>query len=63
MPLGSSMGYVGRRSVLAPRSVHCEFTLCDIAHVTKGGLGHPLRPSGVAASRHTRQSVSAQHVT
>ena len=45
---------LGTSAALCPVYSHC-----DIAHITKGGLGHPLRPSGVAASRHTRQSVSA----
>ena len=36
------------------------FTLCHRL-ITKGGKGYQLRHSGVAALRHTRQSVSAQN--
>ena len=50
----------GGRSVLAPLCSRCVFTLCPRL-ITKGGLGYPLRSSGVAASRHTRQSVFAQN--
>ena len=46
----------GRRSVLAPLCALCVHTVPSPYY--EGG--YPLRPSGVAASRHTRQSVSAQ---